>query len=64
MDQLELPQSRSLHFPADALDVLLMSDALAVLAAEQSDQSIASRTPSLTLDVKPELHRVMDTASV
>jgi hypothetical protein len=37
VDQLELPQSRSLHRPVDALDVLLMPDALGVPVAERSD---------------------------
>ena len=34
MDQLELPQGRPLHRPVNALDVLLMPDALGVLVAE------------------------------
>jgi len=38
VDHLELPQSRSLHRPVDALDVLHMPDALGVLAPERSDQ--------------------------
>ncbi|WP_255411263.1 hypothetical protein [Rothia uropygioeca] len=37
MDQLELPKRRPLHRPVNALDVLLMPDALGVLAAERSD---------------------------
>ncbi|EYT51281.1 hypothetical protein D641_0101640 [Brachybacterium muris UCD-AY4] len=37
VDQLELPQGRSLHAPVNALDVLLMPDALGVLTAERSD---------------------------
>src|SRR5690625_2545166 len=41
VDQLELPQGRSLHCPVDALDVLLVPDALGVLAAERSDQEIS-----------------------
>lgn len=43
VEQLELPQSRSLHRPVDELDVLLMPDALSVLAAERSDHD-TSRT--------------------
>ncbi|GAB3582847.1 hypothetical protein GCM10027579_13270 [Calidifontibacter terrae] len=39
MDQLELPQRRPLHCSIDALDVLLMSDAFGVLAAERSDHT-------------------------
>lgn len=59
MDQLELPQGRPLHHPVNALDVLLMPDALGVLAAERSDhETSAERTPSLTLDVEPKLHHV------
>jgi hypothetical protein len=38
MDQLELPQGRPLHPSVDALDALLMPDALGVLAAERSDR--------------------------
>lgn len=37
VDQLELPQGRSLHAPVHTLDVLLMPDALGVLATERSD---------------------------
>jgi hypothetical protein len=37
MNQLELPQGRPLHCPVNALDVLLMPDALGVLTAERSD---------------------------
>jgi len=37
MDQLELPQGRPLHRPVDTLDVLLMPDALGILAAERPD---------------------------
>ncbi len=36
MDQLELPQSRSLHRSVDVLDVLLKPDALGLLVAERS----------------------------
>ena len=39
MDQLELPQGRPLHRPVNALDVLLMPDALGVFAAERSDHA-------------------------
>ena len=39
MNQLELPQGRPLHRPVNALDVLLMPDALGVLAAERSDHA-------------------------
>jgi len=38
MDQLELPQGRSLHGAIDTLDLLLMPDALSVLAPERSDR--------------------------
>ena len=41
MDQLELPQGRPLHHPINAFDVLLMPDALGVLAAERSDHAIS-----------------------
>ena len=34
MDQLKLAQTRSLHRAIDSLDVLLMSDAIAILAAQ------------------------------
>jgi len=37
MDQLELPQSRPLHGAVDALDVLLVPDALGVLTPERPD---------------------------
>jgi hypothetical protein len=37
MDQLELPQCRSLHRSINALDVLLMPGALGAPAAERSD---------------------------
>src|SRR5690606_17071055 len=40
VDQLKLPQNRSLHRPVDALDVLLLPDALGALAAERSDHEI------------------------
>lgn len=42
MDQLELPQGRPLHRPVDALDALLMPDALGVLAAERSDHDTSA----------------------
>ncbi len=35
VDQLQLPHDRPLHGPVDALDVLLMPDALGVLVAER-----------------------------
>ncbi|KSU67135.1 hypothetical protein AS038_05035 [Arthrobacter sp. NIO-1057] len=38
MDQLKLPQGSPLHSPVNTLDVLLMPDALGVLAAQRSDQ--------------------------
>ncbi|GAA1633712.1 hypothetical protein GCM10009700_21120 [Brevibacterium sanguinis] len=37
VDQFELSKSRSLDHPVYAFDVLLMPDALGVLAAERSD---------------------------
>jgi hypothetical protein len=37
MDQLELPQRQPLHQSVNALDVLLIPDALGVLASERSD---------------------------
>jgi hypothetical protein len=37
MDQLKLSQRRPLHGPINALDVLLLPDALGVLTAERSD---------------------------
>nr|WP_255164629.1 hypothetical protein [Glutamicibacter mishrai] len=42
MDQLELPQGRPLHRPVDALDALLMPNALGVLAAERSDHDTSA----------------------
>jgi hypothetical protein len=37
MDQLELPQGRSLHHSVDGFDVLLMPSPLGVLVSERSD---------------------------
>src|SRR5699024_2005302 len=39
MDQLELPQGRTLQRSVDAFDVLLMPDAFGVLAAERPDHT-------------------------
>src|SRR5690625_1583920 len=37
VDQLELPHGRPLHRPVDALDVLLMPDALGAFTSERPD---------------------------
>jgi len=37
VDQFELPEGGSLHHPINALDVLLMPDALGVLGTERPD---------------------------
>jgi hypothetical protein len=39
VDQLELPQGRSLHCSINALNELLMPDTLGVFAAERSDHA-------------------------
>src|SRR5699024_5670880 len=41
MDQFQLPQSRPLHHPINALDVLLMPDALGVFATKRSDHTVS-----------------------
>lgn len=42
VDQLKLPQGRSLHHPIDTLDVLLMPDALGAFTAERSDHETSA----------------------
>jgi len=42
VDQLKLPQRHPLNRPVDALGVLLMPDALGVLAAERSDHGTSA----------------------